>query len=406
VRPPGARGSLRDVSDREREARRSGMPGWVPAVIKMAGLELTIVIVVGGLALTTVLFVLDRLSSFISILIVSLFLSFALEPGVSYLAKRGWRRGAATGLIFVIVLLMFSLIVALIVPAIVTGVSQLVSSAPELVTRLADLLRPLGINISQDQLIAEIRNNAQTLGAQATKLAGGIVSITSTVLGGLFRIATIGLFTFYMVAEGPKLRRVICSALPPARQERVLFIWETAIEQTGGYFYSRLLLAIINGTGMYIVLKLTNVPFAAPLALFEGVVAEFIPIVGTYIGGAAPILVAFLTSTSAGIASLAYVLVYQQIENYFLSPRLTARTMSLHPAVAFGAALIGGAMGGLFMAFLALPAAGVAQAAVKEWGRRYEVVGGELTEEPLPPPERRGIVERIREGVREADDEG
>jgi predicted PurR-regulated permease PerM len=382
------------------------MPGWVPAVIKMAGLELTIVIVVGGLALTTVLFVLDRLSSFISILIVSLFLSFALEPGVSYLAKRGWRRGAATGLIFVIVLLMFSLIVALIVPAIVTGVSQLVSSAPELVTRLADLLRPLGINISQDQLITEIRNNAQTLGAQATKLAGGIVSITSTVLGGLFRIATIGLFTFYMVAEGPKLRRVICSALPPARQERVLFIWETAIEQTGGYFYSRLLLAIINGTGMYVVLKLTNVPFAAPLALFEGVVAEFIPIVGTYIGGAAPILVAFLTSTSAGIASVAYVLVYQQIENYFLSPRLTARTMSLHPAVAFGAALIGGAMGGLFMAFLALPAAGVAQAAVKEWGRRYEVVGGELTEEPLPPPDRRGIVERIREGVREADDEG
>ena len=381
------------------------MPGWVPAVIKMAGWELTLVVIVGGLSLLGILFVLDRLSTFISILIVSLFLSFALEPAVSYLAKRGWRRGAATGLIFVLMLLAFSLIVALIVPAIVTGVSQLVSSAPELVSRLADWLRPLGINISQDQLTTEIRNNAQTLGTQATKLAGGIVSITSTVLGGLFRVATIGLFTFYMVAEGPKLRRVICSALPPARQERVLFIWETAIDQTGGYFYSRLLLAIINGTGMYVVLRMTNVPFAAPLALFEGVVAEFIPIVGTYIGGAAPIVVAFLTSTSAGVAALAYVLVYQQIENYFLSPRLTARTMSLHPAVAFGAALIGGAMGGLFMAFLALPAAGVAQAAVKEWGRRYEVVSGALTSEPEPTPERRGLVERIREGVREADEE-
>jgi predicted PurR-regulated permease PerM len=381
------------------------MPGWVPAVIKMAGWELTLVVIVGGLSLLGILFVLDRLSTFISILIVSLFLSFALEPAVSYLAKRGWRRGAATGLIFVLMLLAFSLIVALIIPAIVTGVSQLVSSAPELVSRLADWLRPLGINISQDQLTTEIRNNAQTLGTQATKLAGGIVSITSTVLGGLFRVATIGLFTFYMVAEGPKLRRVICSALPPARQERVLFIWETAIDQTGGYFYSRLLLAIINGTGMYVVLRVTNVPFAAPLALFEGVVAEFIPIVGTYIGGAAPIVVAFLTSTSAGVAALAYVLVYQQIENYFLSPRVTARTMSLHPAVAFGAALIGGAMGGLFMAFLALPAAGVAQAAVKEWGRRYEVVSGALTSEPEPAPERRGLVERIREGVREADEE-
>jgi predicted PurR-regulated permease PerM len=161
----------------------------------------------------------------------------------------------------------------------------------------------------------------------------------------------------------------------------VLFVWEQAISQTGGYFYSRLLLAIINGTGMYVTLRIVEVPFAAPLAIFEGVVAAFIPIVGTYIGGAVPTIVALLTSTTAGIASLAYILIYQQIENYLLSPRLTAKTMSLHPAVAFGAAIMGGALGGLLMAFLALPAAGVIQAAVKEYGRRYDVVHDELTVE-------------------------
>ena len=68
------------------------------------------------------------------------------------------------------------------------------------------------------------------------------------------------------------------------------------------------------------------------------------------------------------------MVVYQQIENYFLSPRLTAKTMSLHPAVAFAAALIGGALGGLLMAFLALPVAGVIQASVVEWSRSYDVV--------------------------------
>ena len=131
------------------------------------------------------------------------------------------------------------------------------------------------------------------------------------------------------MAEGPKLRRAILSRMRPERQERVLFVWEKAIEQTGGYFYSRLLLAVINGTGMYLVLRFNNVPFAAPLAIFEGIVSEFIPIVGTYIGGAAPILVAFLSSTSAGVWAVGYVVVYQQLENYFLSPRLTAKTMSL-----------------------------------------------------------------------------
>jgi predicted PurR-regulated permease PerM len=152
---------------------------------------------------------------------------------------------------------------------------------------------------------------------------------------------------------------------------------------------------------MYATLRITNVPFAAPLAIFEGIVAEFIPIVGTYIGGAVPILVAFLASatglasSAAGFWALGYVLVYQQIENYILSPRITAKTMSLHPAVAFAAALIGGALGGLFMAFLALPVAGVIQASVGEWSKSYEVVRDDVTTQGAEP-KRPGLVERLR----------
>jgi len=197
----------------------------------------------------------------------------------------------------------------------------------------------------------------------------------------------------------------LLSRMRPERQARVLFVWEQAIQQTGGYFYSRLLLAVINGSGMYLTLRLTNVPFAAPLAIFEGLVAEFIPIVGTYIGGAVPILVAFLAaatslaSPAAGLWAVGYVLVYQQIENYILSPRITAKTMSLHPAVAFAAALIGGALGGLFMAFLALPVAGVIQASVKEWSKSYDVVGDVLTA-PKPVPVREHLLMRVRSRFR------
>jgi predicted PurR-regulated permease PerM len=182
----------------------------------------------------------------------------------------------------------------------------------------------------------------------------------------------------------------------------MLFVWNQAIEKTGGYFYSRLLLAIINGTGMYITLRAFDVPFAAPLAVFEGVVAAFIPIIGTYLAGIPPILVAVLTSPAAGIAALAYILIYQQIENYFLSPRLTAKTMALHPAVAFAAALIGGALGGLLAAFLALPVAGVFQAAVQAYGKRYQVVDSQLTEESRSKPEKpsRSIGRRVRTQLR------
>jgi predicted PurR-regulated permease PerM len=299
-------------------------------------------------------------------------------------------------------------LIALIVPAVISGFNSLVQNAPTLIDRLSDWLRPLGINLSTDELIQKLQENAQQVISSASNVAGTVFGIASSLIGGLFRWAAIGLFTFYFVAEGPQLRRALLSRMHPDRQERVLFVWEQAIRQTGGYFYSRLLLAVINGTGMYATLRLTNVPFAAPLAIFEGIVAEFIPIVGTYIGGAVPILVAFLSSAAgvsspaAGYWALGYVLVYQQIENYILSPRITARTMSLHPAVAFAAALIGGALGGIFAAFLALPVAGVIQAAVKEWSKSYEVVAEVQVVEPEDGGDRPGILERLR---RRSDDE-
>jgi len=354
------------------------MPSWVPDVVRLSGRQLFFVLVAAALTIGLITWLARQLAGFLTIVAISAFLSFALEPAVTWLAKRGWRRGLATGLILLVLFLVFAVLVALIVPAVISGFKQLIDAAPSLVDRLAGWLRTFRIDISTENLINELRSNADKVVAAGPNVAKGVLlGVASTILGTLFRLGAVLLFTFYFVAEGPKLRRAILSRMRPERQQHVLFVWEQAIEQTGGYFYSRLLLALINGAGMYFVLRLNNVPFAAPLAIFEGVVSEFIPIVGTYIGGAPPILVGFLTTTPAGLWALGYVVVYQQIENYVLSPRLTAKTMDLHPAIAFAAALIGGAIGGLLFAFLALPVAGVIQAAVVNWSKTYDVVDPE-----------------------------
>ena len=190
-----------------------------------------------------------------------------------------------------------------------------------------------------------------------------------------------------MTAQGPQMRRTVCSRFRPDRQRRILFIWEQAIEQTGGYFYSRLLLAVINGALMYAVLRWRAVPFAAPLAVFEGVVSEFIPIVGTYIAGAVPVLVTLLYDPVDALIVLIWIVLYQQLENYVLGPRLTAKTMDLPAPVAFAAGLIGGALGGIVFAFLALPVAGVILAAVRAYGRYYEVVEDDKTVVPALAPQ-------------------
>lgn len=363
---------------------------WSRPFLRHAALWLTVAITVGLVLAGITGALLDRLAGFLQVIAVSLFLSFAIEPAVGYLARRGWRRGPATGLIFLAAFILVAALIALLVPAVVTGARQLISALPDLVNNLARYLRPLGIKVDAAHIEEQVRQYGSRLLAGAASLVGGVVRVASGIIGSLFQALTIAFFTFYMVARGPQMRRAVLSQFRPERQRRILFIWEQAISQTGGYFYSRLLLAVVNGGLMYGVLRWRAVPFAVPLALFEGLVAEFIPVVGTYIAGAAPVLVALLYEPLDALIVLAWIVIYQQIENYLLAPRLTAKTMDLAAPLAFAAALIGGALGGILFAFLALPVAGVIQAAYRAYGRYYEVVEHDMTVVPGLAPEKAG----------------
>ena len=212
----------------------------------------------------------------------------------------------------------------------------------------------------------------------------------------VFQLFTIGLFTFYLVADGPRFRRSICSVLPQERQRVVLDLWELAISKTGGYIYSRLLLATISAIASWIGFSLIGVPSPLALAVWLGVVSQFVPVIGTYIGGALPLLITLLDNPPASIGVLIFLLVYQQVENYLLAPRVTARTMAIHPAVAFGSAIAGGSIIGPVGALLALPAAAIIQAFVSSYLERHEGVESDLTDGPV---ERDRKAETITETV-------
>jgi predicted PurR-regulated permease PerM len=155
---------------------------------------------------------------------------------------------------------------------------------------------------------------------------------------------------------------------------------EVALEKTGGYLYQRILLAVINSSLMLIVMLLAGIPFAVPLAVFTGFTAAFIPIVGTYLAGIVPIVVALAAAGPArATILLAWIVIYQQLENYLLEPRLSQQTMNLNPGIALGAALAGGSVGGLIGAFFALPTAAAIQAFITTYATRYEVEDTELT---------------------------
>ena len=357
---------------------------------------LTLIFVV-WLVATTAISVLRQISSLLTWVLVALFASFALEPAVEWLARRGWRRGLGTGAILFAIAVFSIVMVASMIPLMIDQLRALIDAAPgilETVSRSTE--RWFNVEISQATIEEQLRNADSNLAGFATNIAGNVFGFASSLLGAIFMLLTVGLFTFYFTADGPRFRRAVLAVLPPARQHRVLWIWEVAIEKTGAYLYSRLLLALISGVTTFVVLTVLGIPFAVPLAMWMGLVSQFIPTVGTYIAMSLPLLVAVVESPVRALILFVIFFAYQQVENYLLSPRITAMTMELHAALAFGCAIAGASIAGVLGAFIALPVAAIVQAVVSSALDRHDVIEADLTRELDPEEARQEFDEQRR----------
>jgi predicted PurR-regulated permease PerM len=315
------------------------------------------------------------------ILFFSLFLSLAIEPAVNKLARRGWRRGSATAMVLVSLFVAAIAFATAIGALVVDQVANLIDNGPEYVSDVVEWTNStFNTEIKANELIESLQRPDGPLQQFAESARDSALSISSRVVGIVFQGLTVLLFSFYLVADGPKLRRAICSIFEPTRQLEVIRAWEVAIEKTGGYIYSRALLALFSSIATAITLSILGVPSAIALAIWLGLVSQFIPVIGTYIAGALPVVVALANAPFDGLWVLVFVLVYQQVENYLISPRITARTMELHPAMAFGSALAGGAILGPIGALLALPFAATIQAFSTTYIRRYDVIDNQLVD--------------------------
>lgn len=333
-------------------------------------------IVAVSLATALLLLVARELQHLLWLLVVSSFFALAMIPGVEQIHRRwGWRRGAGVGVIYVSVVAFFVLMVVVLIPAIEEFADQVRTNGSGWIDQLNDLSREW---LGRDMVGEEAGNRAAVVTQASLRgWSDNVLGLASSGVGLLFDVGVVAMFAFYFAADYPRIERALLSRIRPDRQHVYAWVSEVSIRQTGGYFYSRLLLTLINASLGFCVMLILGLPvaFALPLAVFMGFVSEFIPAIGTYIGAAIPILtVLAVQGLARAVILLVWVLLYQWVENMVLSPRLSAKTMELNGAVAFGAALAGGAVAGPMGAFMALPFAALITAVVKNSGRRYEVV--------------------------------
>ena len=357
------------------------MPKWVPRAIVLFWMMFLAALVARELF--------HQLSSFLLLVLVSIFLAFAIEPGVNRLAKRGWRRGSGTLLIIFGVITFIGVFLGAVGTLVGSQVADVLKNSEMYVNDTVDFVNDtFNANIDPAEVNASIADPKGPVQKFIKNQQGKVISLSVNALGASLQLLTIVLFTFYFVADGPRLRRVICSRLPEDKQRAVLRTWDLAIAKTGGYLYSRALLALVSAFFHWIAFQAIGTPAPIAMALWVGIVSQFLPVVGTYLAGVLPLLLTFFDSPFKALMVVAFVLVYQQLENYLISPRITARTLHVHAAVAFGSAIVGGAILGPVGAVLALPAAAMAQALIGSWGPRHDVIDDDLVRMPVAKAKR------------------
>jgi len=367
-RPSAARPSTRPW------AALRHQPPWLARAVFTSTL-----IVIGLLSLVHML---AKLRGLFILALISFFLSCALEAPVNRLARRGWRRSRATAAVFAAALAFVATFAWLMVQLVVRQVTSLSDQLPEYARSVANLVdERFHTHLSYENVTAQLTGHDSLIARFGGQFAGNVVGVSTSVFGLLFQTLSVALFTYYLTVDGPRLRHWLCTLMPADRQREFMRLSDIAIDRTSAYFNYRIVLAMLSTTVHSLFLQSIGLPSAVALGLWVGVISQFIPTIGTYIAAFLPILVALTQDLRTAVLVVAFIVVYQQIENYVISPRLGRRALKVHPAVGFGAVLAGTAILGAVGAVLAVPMVAIIQSFAGAYVHRHEVIP-EMQQEP------------------------
>lgn len=292
------------------------------------------------------------------LLLVSLVLALGFQPAVEWLERRGLARGWAVTLGLFAGLIVIGLFLWLVLPDVIAEIADLVRAVPGYLARveqeggfLADVIQRF-----------DLEQRVQDLGAELPGTALGIITSFTTFV---FNALTVMILTILFTLHLPRMRAGVARLLRPAEREKWREILEKSTRQVGGYVLGQLVVISIAGALAFIALLIIGVPFAAALAFFVAL-TDLIPTIGAIIGAVVASVVAAFAGIPELIATAAYFTVYQQVENYFIQPRVMGRAINMSAAVVIIAVLIGGSLLGVVGAVLAIPIAAIVKVVLQE----------------------------------------
>ena len=323
------------------------------------------------------------------------FISVAVSGPVNWLT-RYMKRGFAIAIVYLFLILLPFALLGLLVPPIVEQVNNLVDDAPQYARDVTDFVNDNETlrNLNEDyDITAKLQEEAGKLPGRVGDVAGVLGDIGLGIVNGIFVAVTIITLSIFMVGGGPRWRDAFLRRQPAERGHSMRRMFEAISYATGNYVQGALLQATIAGVSAFIMLKILGIPYAAALSVIVFAL-DLIPLIGATLGA---ILVGLVILIAGDwpidlIVWVIFSIVYQQVENNVIQPRIQSRAVSLEPFLVVVSVLFGSTLFGIVGALLAVPVAASLQIAAREYWRfrhgRFDDPGDSpLGPEPEPKPE-------------------
>ena len=302
--------------------------------------------------------------SVLVLLLTAAFLAIGLNPAVEALERRAMRRGFAVGLVLLGVLLFFTGFGFAVVPPILEQAQEFSESAPDYLRQLQDndRIASLDERFGLLERVERMLDDPEQIGVTA---AGGVLGVGKVVFGAFFSTLTVLIVTLYFLANLPAIKAHAYRLVPRSRRARVGLLTDEILSRVGGYVAGAVAIASLSGLSTFLLLRALDVDYAVALGMLV-FLTGLIPLIGATIGAVFVTTVALFTSVQAGIICAVFYLVYQQVENYFLYPRIMQASVDVSPAATVVAVLVGGSLLGVLGALLAIPLAAALSLVLQE----------------------------------------
>lgn len=311
------------------------------------------------------LYCLYRVRSVLLLVFVAGFLAVGLDPAVAWLERKGLKRGLAVALIFLALVLSIAGFIAAVVPPLVEQVTNFATKLPDYIDNLAERNERIAEYVRNNDLADKLRDSVGQAPTQIGGSLGTVAGVAGSVLGKIFNVLTVVVLTIYFSLSLRRAREGSLKLLPKTRRERVKELADPILEKIGSYIAGNVMVSIIAGAVSFTYFIIAGVPYPVALALWVAI-ADLIPLVGATLGMIPAVIVAFFLGWPLGVATLVFFLIYQQVENYVIVPRVMTKAIDISPAAVLLAALIGGSLLGFVGALIALPFAAAVKLLAQE----------------------------------------